>query len=67
MSEKLEHDIEEAKQQFQKLVEIMVEEVHQLARSLSELFDSLEPYQKYEILHPKKKPRGSIRRNKKKR
>ena len=33
--------------------------------SMQALFDSLEPYQKFEILHPKKKPRGSIRRSKK--
>ena len=26
--------------------------------------DTLEPYQRYELAHPKKKPRGSIRRNK---
>lgn len=26
--------------------------------------DSLEPYQKFEALHPRKKPRGSIRRTK---
>lgn len=32
--------------------------------ALQTLFGSLEPYQRYEIMHPKKKPRGSIRRTK---
>ena len=32
---------------------------------IQHIYDSLEPYQKYEILHPRKKPRGSIRRSKK--
>ena len=67
MSEELASAIEEARQQFIKLGESIVKELRQLARDLVELFDSIEPYQKYEILHPKKKPRGSIRRNKKKR
>jgi len=30
--------------------------------SLQDMIDKLEPYQKYELLHPRKKPRGSIRR-----
>ena len=30
--------------------------------ALQNMFDSLEPYQKYEIMHPRKKPRGSKRR-----
>jgi hypothetical protein len=30
--------------------------------SLLDAIDELEPYQRYELLHPQKKPRGSIRR-----
>lgn len=36
--------------------------VKPFVEGLSELFDNLEPYQKQEVLHPRKKPRGSIRR-----
>jgi hypothetical protein len=32
---------------------------------LLDALDELEPYQRYELLHPRKKPRGSIRRDKK--
>lgn len=30
--------------------------------SIIDMFNKLEPYQRYELLHPRKKPRGSIRR-----
>lgn len=36
-------------------------------KPLLDELDGLEPYQMYELLHPRKKPRGSIRRNRKKR
>ena len=32
---------------------------------LIDMFNELEPYQRYELLHPRKKPRGSIRRARK--
>lgn len=32
---------------------------------LLDAFYKLEPYQRYELLHPRKKPRGSIRRARK--
>ena len=38
-----------------------------LREILSNFMDSLEPYQKFEALHPRKKPRGSIRRRRRKR
>lgn len=48
------------------------EMVVRLGKALSEAFkplldviDGLEPYQRYELLHPRKKPRGSIRRARK--
>lgn len=34
-------------------------------RSIQDIVDGLEPYQRYELLHPRKKPRGSIRRKRK--
>lgn len=33
--------------------------------SILDMFNELEPYQRYELLHPQKKPRGSIRRARK--
>lgn len=33
-----------------------------LVEPLLDLVNCLEPYQRYELAHPKKKPRGSIRR-----
>ncbi len=33
--------------------------------SLLDVIDGLEPYQRYEFSHPRKKPRGSIRRARK--
>ena len=35
--------------------------------SIQDMVNGLEPYQRYEFLHPQKKPRGSIRRAKKER
>lgn len=32
---------------------------------IQDMIDELEPYQRYELLHPRKKPRGSIRRKRK--
>lgn len=33
--------------------------------SIQDMVNGLEPYQRYELLHPRKKPRGSIRRARK--
>lgn len=33
--------------------------------SIIDMFNKLESYQKFELLHPQKKPRGSIRRARK--
>lgn len=33
--------------------------------SFIDAINKLEPYQRYELLHPRKKPRGSIRRARK--
>ena len=52
------------------LVEIckqIAEMLNPMADALIDAVNSLEPYQRYELLHPQKKPRGSIRRKRKKR
>lgn len=59
-------EMERIKDVFYNLGTALYNVLNDFANSLSVLFDSLEPYQKYEILHPRKKPRGSIRRNRKK-
>ena len=45
------------------LAKILIEALKPLIDFLS----GLEPYQKFEMMHPRKKPRGSIRRYKRKR
>lgn len=47
-----------------KVIDIINDMVKPFTEGLIDLFNNLEPYQQYEILHPRKKPRGSIRRNK---
>ena len=39
--------------------------LHEAFESLLDVNNKLEPYQRYESSHPKKKPRGSIRRKRK--
>lgn len=41
------------------------EELVEAFEPLLDAFGELEPYQRYELLHPRKKPRGSIRRARK--
>ncbi len=36
-----------------------------ISKNIDDWFNSLPPYLKFEILHPRKKPRGSIRRARK--
>ena len=57
-------EMERIKDVFYNLGVALRNVLNDFVNSLQVLFDSLEPYQKYEILHPRKKPRGSIRRNK---
>lgn len=62
---------QETVDQFKKIVsslgEAIIKAVEPIAKMFDELYSSLEPYQKYEMLHPRKKPRGSIRRSRRKR
>lgn len=48
-----------------RLGEALGETLSKALKSIQDLIDGLEPYQRYELLHPRKKPRGSIRRAKK--
>lgn len=62
---------QETMDQFKKIAsslgEAIIKVVEPIAKILDELYSDLEPYQKYEMLHPRKKPRGSIRRSRRKR
>lgn len=44
------------------LNETLNETLNEALKSIQGIFYGLEPYQRYELLHPQKKPRGSIRR-----
>lgn len=57
---------------FDEMTEAIVRVVNKLGEvfvpaleSIQDMIDGLEPYQRYELLHPRKKPRGSIRRARK--
>lgn len=59
---------------FDEMTEAIVRVVNKLCEclepalaSIQDMIDGLEPYQRYELLHPRKKPRGSIRRKRKRR
>lgn len=47
--------------------ELLVKTAEQAKKILNDFFGTLEPYQLYELRHPKKKPRGSIRRKRRER
>lgn len=49
------------------LVNKLSEALEPALKSIQDMIDELEPYQRYELLHPRKKPRGSIRRKRKRR
>jgi len=56
--------IQELYEQFKKLWDELGHTIIKICEPLLEFLNALEPYQRFEILHPKKKPRGSIRRRK---
>ena len=45
--------------------EAIVGVFEQMVEEKQKIIDTLEPYQKRELMHQRKKPRGSIRRNRK--
>lgn len=54
--------LNEVSESLCRLGEEMGEFVQTAVEPLLDFFNCLEPYQRYELAHPKKKPRGSIRR-----
>ena len=59
-----EKEVERVKSTLIDLAYKLIDIAKPFTEALIDLFNNLEPYQQYEILHPRKKPRGSIRRNK---
>lgn len=53
---------EKAKEMILNLGQMIIKTFKPFIDNLSEFFDTLEPYQKFELTHPRKKPRGSLRR-----
>lgn len=53
---------EKAKELIIKLGHAIVEAFKPIVEKMQQLCDTLEPYQKFELMHPRKKPRGSLRR-----
>ena len=56
-------------EQFEKAKELIIEFGHAIVEAfkpiiekIQQLYGTLEPYQKFELMHPRKKPRGSLRR-----
>lgn len=54
------------KTRFEQLAEPLGEMVKIVVDKMQRVLDSLENYQWFEMQHPRKKPRGSIRRSKRK-
>ena len=53
---------EKAKELIIKLGHAIVESLKPVIEKMQQFCDTLEPYQKFELMHPRKKPRGSLRR-----
>lgn len=53
---------EQARELIIKLGHIIVEAFKPIVEKFQDFFDTLEPYQKFELAHPRKKPRGTLRR-----
>ena len=45
----------------------LVKTFKEACHSIVDFINSLEPYQRYELMHPRKKPRASIRRKRRRR
>lgn len=58
----IDDEIKEATVRFGKSLSKSIESILDALDSLLDVIDELEPYQRYELLHERKKPRGSIRR-----
>lgn len=53
---------EQAKELILKLGQAIVKAFKPIVEKFQDIIDTLEPYQKFELAHPRKKPRGSLRR-----
>jgi len=53
---------EQAKEAIINLGQAIVKAFKPIVEKFQDFIDALEPYQKFELAHPRKKPRGSIRR-----
>ena len=60
-----EEEYEIAKGSVEILAQGITKVLETFAEGLKRIFDELPPYLKYEYAHPRKKPRGSIRRARK--
>ena len=53
---------EQAKEAIINLGQAIVKAFKPIVEKFQDFIDALEPYQKFELAHPRKKPRGSLRR-----
>lgn len=60
----LPEQFDKMRRSLERLAETIIQAKRIVMAYCNTFFDTLEPYQRYELAHPKKKPRGSIRRNK---
>ena len=65
--EEVEYIVDKWQKVSEEIGHTLIKMMDGLREILSNFMDSLEPYQKFEALHPRKKPRGSIRRRRRRR
>lgn len=53
---------EQAKEMILNLSQVIIKAFKPILEKFQDFFDTLEPYQKFELAHPRKKPRGTLRR-----
>ena len=53
---------EQAREAILNLGQAIVKAFKPIVEKFQDVIDALEPYQKFELAHPRKKPRGSLRR-----
>lgn len=53
---------EQAKEMILNLGQVIIKAFKPFIDNLSDFFNTLEPYEKFELAHPRKKPRGTLRR-----
>ena len=67
----MDENLERCEQLLTELFEYIEKSIHEILGDFlswwNEFYDSLEPYERFEMQHPRKKPRGSMRRERRKR